>query len=197
MKTRRVLHIRHNQSFPIIDDSSMDAPIPHCLKLDARGREAGGVAVVEHKKIGKLIWRPENVGLFQAREQLQQGGITGPQLRRKLERKPVLNAVTLFWLCEQPIEQQHILIPSAWWRKYREDESCRMASRTHSEEWDGLEFCFWGTIYRRWSRIQGLLRWGSYFVLYLHPPATMSYWSWGQQYIDWRFTKNSFAVIAR
>lgn len=80
-----------------------------------------GWKIEEHKKMGKLVWDPENIELYLSENQKTEW-IHGNELRKELEDKPVLNACVLDYL----LEHQN-LIPDSWKGKY---------------------VFFWGTIYR-------------------------------------------------
>ncbi|MGC2459144.1 MAG: hypothetical protein WA435_14245 [Gallionellaceae bacterium] len=81
-----------------------------------------GWAIEEHRNGGNLIWDAAQVELYLSQSQKAGKWINGHELRKKLVRKPVLNANVLDYLL---VHQS--LIP---------------------KEWKGKVVFFWGTIYR-------------------------------------------------
>ena len=99
-------------------------PIAHIIDCDTAPFVPDGWRVKEHHKGGQFVWSLDAVGLFITPEQ-KSGRISGTELQKKLQDKPVLNANILDYLLAHPE-----LIP---------------------EEWKGKCVFFWGTIYHNSS----------------------------------------------
>ena len=80
-----------------------------------------GWTIESHKKMGKIEWNPDNIELYLSDKQ-KTGHISGNELRKELENKPVLNACVLDYLLKH-----QDLIPDSW---------------------KGKNVYFWGTIFR-------------------------------------------------
>ena len=96
-------------------------PVEHLIDCDEAPFCPPEWEVVEHRKCGRLQWSKDLVKLWLSESQ-KSGTISGHELRKELEGKPVLPANVLDFLLAHPE-----LIP---------------------EEWKGKYIYFWGTIYR-------------------------------------------------
>lgn len=86
-----------------------------------------GATVEENKKMGKIEWDPAKFEFHLESEQTT-GYITGNELRKRLEGKPVVNAAFMDYLAEHPD-----LVPDSW----KKDEQGR------------TRYIYaWGTIFR-------------------------------------------------
>ena len=95
---------------------------PLVINCDVNPFIPDGWSVESHKKGGTLIWDAMQVALYLSKKQKNGGVIKGVDLRKELEKKPVMNACVLDALYKHPE-----LIP---------------------ESWKGEYVFFWGTIYR-------------------------------------------------
>lgn len=104
----------------------------HVIDLNAEAFVPDGWKVEEHQitanSCGTLEWDANNVEFYLDDDQKNGQVIEGNKLRKRLARKPILNANVLDYLLQNPK-----LIPDSW----KKDESG-----------DTRYVFFWGTIYR-------------------------------------------------
>jgi len=106
----------------VIRELSQIVPIEHVIDCDAGPFVPTGWKVKSYKKGGAFKWSVSNVRLHLSENQQYGKHIKGNELRKELEKEPVLNVNVLDYLLEH-----EELIP---------------------EEWKGRTIFFWGTIYR-------------------------------------------------
>ena len=100
------------------------APLGHVINCDAAPFVPEGWSVVEHKRGGLFAFNSDRIAmLYLSQVQMNGESIGGPELRKELEDKPVMNANVLDFLRKHPC-----FIPKDW-------------------KWKAVSF--WGTIYRR------------------------------------------------
>jgi len=109
------------QFLGVIDGFYEIKPIEFVIDCDANPMIPDGLSIEKHVKGGAFRFAKDRVLLHLAKKQ-KSGVISGHDLRKELEKEPVLNACVLDYLLAHP----H-LIP---------------------EEWKGQAVFFWGTIYR-------------------------------------------------
>ena len=109
------------QVLGVIDGFSEIKPIEFVIDCDANPMIPDGWSIEKHVKGGAFRFAKDRVLLHLAKKQ-KSGTILGHDLRKELEKEPVLNACVLDYLLAHP----H-LIP---------------------EEWKGQAVFFWGTVYR-------------------------------------------------
>jgi hypothetical protein len=97
-------------------------PISHIIDCDADPYIPNNWKVEEHQKGGMWQWDVNKISLYLSKFQRKKKSISGNELRKELQGKPVLNANVLDYLLKHPE-----LIP---------------------EEWENQYIFFWGTIYR-------------------------------------------------
>ena len=106
----------------LLSDEMELVPKTHAVNTNLDPFRPDGWEVIEHRKMGQLVWNPEKVKPYLSENQKDGKMIKGHELRKELESQPVLNVCVLDYLLANP----H-LIPDEWKRK-----------RTY----------FWGTVYR-------------------------------------------------
>ncbi len=101
-------------------------PTNRLIDCDAEPFVPDGYSVVRHREGGQREFDPEQI-MLQMYDSQHLGGISGHDLRKKLEGQPVLNACVLDYLLANPD-----LIPKEWMR---------------DENGNHRLIYFWGTIY--------------------------------------------------